>query len=179
MLNQNMDTPGTISYSNDRKARSIHIFTESFTEGEWHSFKVLKQMQIPGEDNYYLLESPLGNRMLMAAKYYASYSIVPGTTIECRVDKINCTGKMYLEPAHPYYKVGNRYTFQVNRHEQSTDRKGREISRLFVKGSQNNEEIATFDANAAPDIEAFISAKFIGTRKGVLILKEIEVLNNC
>lgn len=178
MLNQNMNTT-KMALSKDRKTRSIHIFTENFPEGEWHCFKVLKQIRIPGEDMYYLLESPLGNRLLLTAKYYSSYGIVAGAIIKCIVDKINCSGKIYLEPAHPYYKVGDRYIFQVTGNEQFTDRKGREITRLFVKGSQNNEEIATFNANGAPDIAAFISALFIGTRKGVLILKEIEVLNNC
>jgi len=178
MLNQNMDTTKTAPLK-DRKKRSIHIFTENFSEGEWHCFKVLKQIRIPGEDMYYLLESPLGNRLLLTAKYYSSYGIVAGAIIKCIVDKINCSGKIYLEPAHPYYKVGDRYIFQVTGNEQFTDGKGREITRVMVKGPQQEEEIAKLDTELVPGKAEFISVIFAGTRKGVLILKEIEVLNNC
>ncbi|MBE0661994.1 MAG: hypothetical protein IH597_05955 [Bacteroidales bacterium] len=178
MLNIKMDQTQQLP-SGKRNARSIHIFTETFSEGEWHSFKVLKLMQIPGENVYYLLESLQGNRILMTAKYYDGYGIIPGTTIKCLVDKINCSGKIYLEPAHPYYEAGNRYLFHVIGSEQFTDRKGRSITRFIAVGPSQEESIATIDTRQAAQAGALISAIFVGTRKGVLILKEIEVLNNC
>jgi hypothetical protein len=65
-----------------REARTIHVFTEKFTEGDWHFFYVQKLLQIPGEDNYYLLESKAGNRLLMAAAHYQNYGIRKGGTVQ-------------------------------------------------------------------------------------------------
>jgi hypothetical protein len=165
--------------SEKRNARSIHIFSETFTEGEWHYFEVQKLMQITGEEKYYLLESAQGNRMLMMAEYYDSYGILPGTSIQCIVDKINCSGKMYLEPAHPYYKAGESYLFKVLGNTKFTDRKGRNITRHIVMGPHEQQGNAVIKTEQELPIGTFINAIFAGTRKGVLILKEIEVLNNC
>lgn len=178
MIDIKADQPLKAS-SGKRNPRSIHIFTETFSEGEWHSFKVLKLMQIPGEDLYYLLESHLGNRLLMAAKYYESYKIIPGATVKCLVDKINCSGKMYLEPKHPYYQAENRYIFQITGKEQFTDRKGRSFTRFIVKEPHHVEGVAMLDTNLVINSGELFSAIFAGTRKGVLILKKIEILNNC
>jgi hypothetical protein len=59
------------------------------------------------------MQDPLGYKILMPAHFYPHYGFEPGQTIECRVDKINCNGRMFLEPLHPHYTEGLVYEFDV------------------------------------------------------------------
>lgn len=155
------------------------MFTEKFTEGDWHFFYVQKLLQIPGEDYYYLLESKAGNRLLMAAAHYQNYGIRTGNTVQCRVDKISCSGKIYLEPAHPQYQTGKIYDFEIISHSRLTDRKGRIISRYKL----TDPEKQIFQASLHTRLELLPHEKIRGLlqriRKGVLIMSDITVINNC
>jgi hypothetical protein len=161
------------------QARTIHIFTEKFTEGEWHYFRVQKILEIPGEELYFLLESSKGNRMLMPFMLYKNYGIEPGNKIRCRIDKINCSGKIFLEPEHPSLSNGNRYDFTILGKKQSTDRKGRTQTYYSLKLPEGMQAHAMLDDNISLPIPLHIKATLIRIRKGILILSEIEVVNNC
>lgn len=80
-------------------------------EGEIYPFQVLKKTTIPEEGDFFLLRHQSGRRLLIPEQSYIHYNIEPGTTIECKVDKVSCTGKVYLEPLHPFYREGNEYPF--------------------------------------------------------------------
>jgi hypothetical protein len=166
-------------FKRQREARTIHVFTEKFTEGDWHSFYVLKLLQIPGEDYYYLLKSKSGNRLLMAAAPYHNYGIRAGSTVKCRVDKISCSGKIYLEPAHPQYETGKTYDFEIISQSRLTDRKGRIISRYNLTDSEKQH----FQASLHTKFELLPQDRIRGLlqriRKGVLIMSDIRVINNC
>jgi hypothetical protein len=164
---------------NRHQPRTIHIFTEKFTEGEWHFFRVQKILEIPGEEFYYLLESSKGNRMLMPLNFYKHYGIEPGNKIKCRIDKINCSGKIFLEPEHPNLINGRRYDFKISGKEQFTDRKGRPQTYYSSKLPDGMQVHAILDENISLRVPVHIKAKLIRTRKGILILNEIEVVNNC
>ena len=64
-------------------------------------------------DSFFVMQDPLGYKILMPAHFYPHYGFEPGQTIECRVDKINCDGRMFLEPLHPHYREGQVYEFDV------------------------------------------------------------------
>ncbi|MFN8134554.1 MAG: hypothetical protein U0Z17_04750 [Bacteroidales bacterium] len=49
----------------------------------------------------------------MPAENFQGYGIHPGDEISCKIDKINCTGRIYLEPRHPYYSEGKIYDFEI------------------------------------------------------------------
>lgn len=157
-----------------REARSIHVFTEKFTEGEEHSFKVIKTLIIPGEAAYYLLESMQGNRLLMPMAFYNGYNIKPGDTIRCRIDKINCSGKIFLEPEHPYYKPGCIYSFVICNVESITDRKGRRYDQYTLSGNIDSRSSAIFQGNNRHKVNDKIQARLERIRKGVLILSVLE-----
>ncbi|HHN48299.1 MAG TPA: hypothetical protein ENN08_05115 [Bacteroidales bacterium] len=162
-----------------RENRSIYIYTEKFTEGEWHPFKILKMIEIPDDECYFMMESRQGNRMLMPAKYYANYGIEPKSTVLCRIDKINCSGRIFLEPAHPYYATGELYDFKLTKKRQMIDRKNRKVERYFMMGHRNKIfEAITEDLNHLL-IPCRIQARITGIRKGVLILRDIKLINNC
>ena len=67
-----------------------------FIEGETYEFEVLKLVDLPEEGVFYLLRHQSGRRLMLPFKSYQYYGIEPGRRIECRVDKVNCTGKVYL-----------------------------------------------------------------------------------
>lgn len=164
---------------NRHQPRTIHIFPEKFTEGEWHYFRVQKILEIPGEDFYYLLESSKGNRMLMPLNFYKYYGIEPGNEIKCRIDKINCSGKIFLEPEHPKLVNDSRYDFMISGKEQFTDRKGRLQTYYSLKLNEGMQANAILNENISLPVPIHIKATLIRIRKGILILSEIEVINNC
>ncbi len=84
-----------------------------FDEGHWYNFVVRKEVEMPDGNFAWILVDEEGTQYTLASEYYIDYGINSGDLIQCKVDKINCTGKVYLEPAHPYYKEGRTYDFEV------------------------------------------------------------------
>jgi hypothetical protein len=81
-------------------------------EGMIYLFKVIGLVTLQDEQTYFILEDPYHIRHLLTCRYYDGYGINAGQEILCKVDKINCTGCVYLEPEHPHYKVGQVYEFR-------------------------------------------------------------------
>lgn len=67
----------------------------------------------PDGNRYLILEDAQGYRFLQDYTPYASYGLKPDTKITCRVDKINCNGKIFLEPAHPWFEEGEYYEVPI------------------------------------------------------------------
>ena len=82
-------------------------------EGKSYPFKVYNKVQLQDEKAYFILEDPYSIRHLLPSWFYTKYGIKQGQTINCVVDKINCTGRVYLEPEHPNYSKGCVYVFQL------------------------------------------------------------------
>jgi len=164
----------------NREKRSIHIFTETFTEGQWHNFKILKMILIPGDEEYFMLESAQRNRLLMPSKYYLDYDIKPGSSINCRIDKINCSERIFLEPEHPFYQTGQIYVFQAIKKHIVFDRKERKLNRYHVKGTDNRDYFAMLDGGSELEpLPCHIEARLVKIRKGLLIISEVKFINNC
>lgn len=84
-----------------------------FEEGKYYNFQVLKEVDLPEEGRFFLLRHISGRRLMLPVESYNGYNISPDMTIKCRIDKVSCTGKVYLEPVHPVYKEGKIYSFQL------------------------------------------------------------------
>ena len=85
-----------------------------FKEGEIHQFKIVGFTEIPGaEESFFILKNEFEGKHLLKAVSYAHYELQEEQTINCKIDKINCSGKIYLEPENPIYKVGEIYDFKV------------------------------------------------------------------
>ncbi|MGM0505351.1 MAG: hypothetical protein ACQESQ_12065, partial [Bacteroidota bacterium] len=66
-----------------------------FTEGEKHLFTITGFTEIPGTDeSYYILKNPFGGKHLLKANHYKHYQLNKGQVIKCKIDKINCSGKI-------------------------------------------------------------------------------------
>ncbi len=111
------------------------------SEGEWFPFKVHNLVKLQDDEWYYVLQDINGLKHFMSAHYYENYGFKPGEEISCKIDRINCTGRIYLEPKHPFYTEGEIYDFEVLNISDLNN----EIM-LIVKGfSENNIELPVFN----------------------------------
>jgi hypothetical protein len=107
---------------------------DKLIEGRKYPFTVLKTTVMPGDDQEYIvLEDPYQKRHLLPAILYRNHNLNPGRKILCRIDKINCNGKIYLEPEHPCYEEGRRYDFEFIRYEKRINQIGETEDVALVK----------------------------------------------
>ncbi|HDP55191.1 MAG TPA: hypothetical protein ENN24_05885, partial [Bacteroidetes bacterium] len=137
-------------------------------EGKYYLFKVLKIVEIPEEGDFYLLKHKSGRRLLLPVSMYANYPIIPNSTIECRVDKVNCTGKVFLEPKHPHYSEGKFYDFIVK----NTVKNDCDIENsITVTDVFNNEiRIEWPIAKKLPKVNTTVRLKVERVKKGIPVL---------
>jgi len=76
-------------------------------------FDFIKIVTLNDGDDYMVFSDPYGIRHILPLAPYASYNLHPGQKVTCMVDKINCTGRVFLEPDHPYYVPGKCYEFEI------------------------------------------------------------------
>ncbi|MEZ5011576.1 MAG: hypothetical protein R2744_08295 [Bacteroidales bacterium] len=101
-------------------------------EGKVYSFEVVKDIDFEGI-GYHILLGPDSKRYMLPSERYRSYGIATGKKINCRVDKINCKGEVFLEPEHPYYRENQPYYFEVYGRDTRVDRGGVKHEVLLVK----------------------------------------------
>lgn len=88
----------------------------TFTEGQKFQFTISGRINLPGTgEGNWILTGPGQKKYLLTEKYYTHYQLQTGQRLRCLIDKINCSGKIFLEPDHPFYTVGEKYEFPVLR----------------------------------------------------------------
>ncbi len=136
-------------------------------EGEWYSLKIVKHIEFE-EEWYFVLETPFKTRITMLSEPYKSYSFKIGEEIQCKVDKVSCSGKIYLEPEHPFYKVDNTYSFEFMESKTIESLYGDTLDVLYFKDKLNNSiEIPSWKSFLAP--EKYINLKVLRIKKAQLI----------
>jgi hypothetical protein len=81
-------------------------------EGEWYTFTIHNRVVLQDGESYYVLYGPDMVKHFLPARPYEPYALTVGAEIRCRVDRINCTGRIFLEPEHPVYSEGEIYPFE-------------------------------------------------------------------
>jgi hypothetical protein len=94
-------------------------------EGNIFRFKVEKKITLP-DGEYFILLAEFNNKYLLPAKYYSEYNIQIGQEITCSIDRINCNGKVFLEPQNPIYSIGDRDIFIYQGSEERIKHKTKE-----------------------------------------------------
>jgi hypothetical protein len=84
-----------------------------FSVGNWYPFRIHNLVQLQDQDFYYVLLDINGSKHFLASLPYKHYGFKIGDEINCKIDRINCTGRILLEPKHPYYLEGEIYDFDV------------------------------------------------------------------
>lgn len=140
----------------------------NFSEGKTYEFLIRGIRQLAGDDQlFYLLEGPFGTLHLLSGEYYSSYGFRAGETVRCRLDKINCSGRMYLEPEHPYYREGMVYEFEISAHADLMNSEGKPEHFLVLNDHFGNESLLRSDDDTAAGI---ISCRVERIKKGKLLL---------
>jgi hypothetical protein len=86
-------------------------------EGKTYIFQVDGTISLTGDKSFYKLIDPNGVNHLLDHTIYRNYGFGLDDKIKCRVDKINCTGRIFLEPEHPFYKLGENYELKYDHSE--------------------------------------------------------------
>lgn len=132
-------------------------------EGNWYDFLVLKKIAF-ADDEYYVLETPGKTKITIPAIPYENYLFKENQTISCKVDKISCSGKIYIEPKHPIYEVGKIYDFPIVQIKTTRCLFGNEMYLLYVH-DVFNQRIEIPISNYI-DINESISLKIARIKKG-------------
>jgi hypothetical protein len=81
-------------------------------EGNSYTFKITGTLVMPDGSESFVLSDPNKVKHLIHKHPYEDYNFKNNQEIICRIDKINCTGKIFIEPEHPHYKLGETYNFR-------------------------------------------------------------------
>ncbi len=137
-----------------------------FEIGSWYFFRIEKVSVIPEKGTHYVLYHESGRKMLLNAQYYVKYNFRIGQTIECRVDKVNCTGQVFIEPRHPVYNESSIYRFKKLAIHKNADK----TFNLLVKDTFDNKIEVYFSKKYEITDDNYVSLKVDRIKKGLLSL---------
>jgi hypothetical protein len=81
-----------------------------FTEGQVYEFVYVKNVFV--EEEFMVFEDNDKERYLLPLQNYKNYNLEPNKPVKCLINRIDCKGKVTIEPEHPYYKIGEIYDFK-------------------------------------------------------------------
>lgn len=118
--------------------------------GKVFDFKIMKSLQLPDNENYFVLLDPFGERHLLPAKYYVEYNLTIGEIISCHIDKVNCQGRIFIEPEHPEFILGKLYEFKFLKTETFINKKGTPVLMFVMIDHQDNRAYLPKNDNITP-----------------------------
>jgi hypothetical protein len=146
------------------------------SQGKSYPFVVLGLKDIPGFGEQFILQMELGNgpKFMLDARDFRHYELSQGKHIECRVDKVNCDGKVFLEPKHPYYTEGEVYEFDVVSSANATDEFGQQYFSFELRDYLGQpQEVAITGEQFQGELPSKISCRVENVRKGHLWLSQL------
>ncbi len=146
--------------------------TINFREGQYHQFKIKKHIEISHTEKYFIVEDQAGKKQLLNSDYYKKYKFETGQLINCRIDHINCSGKIFLEPVHPFYAEGENYDFVINEIDYKKNKFEDNILVIRVFDAIGNEALCIIENEISDNftIGQNISCKVERIKKGKLYL---------
>lgn len=87
--------------------------------GKSYLFKIKNQVSLDAID-YFILEHK-EQKFMLEANDYRHYHFQVGQNVTCKIDKVNCAGKMFIEPKHPHFEIDKTYSFKVLRNYTSNN----------------------------------------------------------
>jgi hypothetical protein len=141
-------------------------------EGMSFPFLVLKDTLLPDGKDAWVLRDIMEQKILLEKENYPFYTFPPGSTINCRVDKINCSGKVFLEPPHPFYEENKLFEFDILKLQIS---QGKGIISVVrdVFGHEINVDLSEKTSKAIQNDKISLKVKFI--KKGIPFLMDPEL----
>ncbi len=152
--------------------QSVRIDNARLSEGSVYPFRVLKTVSLGPGDDWFVLQDPQGYKILLPEVFYKDYGFAPGDLINCRVDKVNCNGKVYLEPEHPHYREGEAYPFLVHCKGQRKDILGADEFYFMVKDVFNKQwKVRIHSKRLWDNPPKSINCRLQRIKKGILYLQ--------
>ncbi len=132
-------------------------------EGDVLDFYLRNLVKLQDQQDYFILEDPSGHKHFIEAGIYNGYGLEVGCKVECRVDRINCTGRIFLEPRHPFYTAGKYYDFPIIDLQYLAEKTVVQLEDVFL----NRLEIEVFRKLNQQDLEGKqLRCKVIKIKKG-------------
>ncbi len=104
--------------------KRVRLSGARMVEGQVHDFRILGRITACDGEGYFVVRDLWGYKILIPERHYREYGFKAGQTLKCRIDKVNCNGRMFLEPAHPFYREGQVYKFPLEKKGSDTNSKG-------------------------------------------------------
>lgn len=161
------------------KIHSVRIDNSKLTQGKVYPFTVLKTVSLGPGDDWFVLLDPHGYKILLPKAYYADYGFQMDKQINCRVDKVNCNGRVFLEPEHPVYREGEAYDFIFYCKDIREDILGKKEYFFMVTDVLNKQWKVTVRSKSLwDDPPAFLRCRLLRIKKGRLLLQHIDDNND-
>jgi len=120
-------------------------------QGQSYLFKFHKKVISPDRSEYFVVIGPFGDKHLIPSEYYSFYKLELGKSYLCRVDKINCLGRIFMEPPHPYYKENNSYLFEYFEQIQEIQKSGDLYNQYRFRGKYSDNAFLDRKHTKLPD----------------------------
>jgi hypothetical protein len=91
-------------------------------------------------EQFYVLKDTIGNFHRLPVMNYVHYGFKPGQNLDAMVVKYKPNGECLIEPVHPFYKVGETYSFKFTGLQKTVDLFGR-IEAVITVTDQFGQEI--------------------------------------
>lgn len=141
------------------------------TEGNFYTFRVEGKIVNISDNPFLILRDQCGTKHLIDLKPFKNYNFEEGSQITCRVDHISCSGKIYLEPPHPFYEVKKTYPFKIIDIQKYTDERGFQQAGLLLSDHFDNNYLLPCGKNKPPySINEFINCEIFAIKKAQLFL---------
>lgn len=140
-------------------------------EGSNYPFQITGIAQLPDGTDYFILIDPNHVKHLLEKKHYINYHFEVGQSIECRVDKINCNGKIYIEPLHPFYRLGKEYEFPLIRMEEKNIKSDCKVA-IFEDLFCNEIKLTLSHFTESLQVGQYLKLKVARIKKGLVYLSE-------
>jgi hypothetical protein len=141
--------------------------TPYLEEGKNYPFIILKKIEFSGKIQF-VLSDIHGRKLLLDAEPYADYSLQIGENIQCKIDKINCSGQIFLEPAHPLYEIDKTYAFIVEKITSRKNKFGESENQILLKGESGFYAYASINLNHKLNIGQKLYAKIMRIKKSIV-----------
>lgn len=145
------------------------------SEGSTYTFTIEKYISLP-DGSYFILFAEFNRKYLLPAAFYREFKLRIGQKIKCRIDKINCNGKIFLEPEHPLYKAGDSDLFVLTGKEERLKYKTKEKYWVInaVSKLTNRAVVQDFSICGKINFPYECKCKVVKIKKGELVLEIIE-----
>ncbi len=146
-----------------------------FEEGQIYPFLITGEVGLPPDNEaFFILQSKFNSKHLMKKQPFVRYNLLVGETINCRIDKINCSGKIFLEPEHPFYKEGRIYEFPIVRKKNIVNSLFNTETLLILKDCWNREVFVNSTIDGGKSTKTHVACRVERIKKGKLYLTIVD-----